>query len=349
MIVKNAWYVGAWGTEIGATPLARRICDEPIVFYRDAQGTVAALADFCCHRGAPLSCGKVIDTGLECGYHGMVYGRDGTVVAIPGQSHVPSKARVRSYPVVERDAVVWIWMGAAQDADASTIRPLHPDMWAWPHRTEVYHVKANAMLIVDNLMDLTHLAYVHTSTIGGNVQGQLNAIMDEEHNDRGLKYTRWILDSHAPPSFQKALNFAGNVDRWGEFDYVAPGTIAQWAGSVDANTGARDRNNRVGGFQLRTLHALTPETETSSFYLWSIANGHQQDNPKATDDLFNDVTIAFHEDIAIIEQQQQRLLEFGENDLVNMRNDGARVHMRRIIEAMAKRETANPVRDSAMV
>ena len=341
MFITNAWYVGAWADELGAKPVARRICNEPIVFYRDAQGRASALADFCCHRGAPLSCGTVIEAGLECGYHGMVYGRDGAVVVIPGQDHIPSKARVRSYPVVVKDGMVWIWMGAAADADPNGIMdyPYNTDP-AWPSKHAVYHVKGNSMLLVDNLMDLSHLAYVHLSTIGGNPQAQINAVMDEESTEKGLKFTRWLLDSTPPPTFQKRIPFRGNVDRWGEFDYIAPASIAQWGGAVDVNTGARDRNKREGGFQFHIFHGLTPETESTSLYFWSVANGHQRDDPSATEELFNELSIAFNEDIAIIEKQQQRLTEFGESGLVGMRNDGARIHMRRIVDELAKREPA---------
>ena len=116
MFVKNAWYVAAWADELTVdAPLGRRICDEPVVLFRDAAGNAAALADFCCHRSAPLSAGKIVAAGLECGYHGMVYGGDGVCVSIPGQVHIPAKARVRSYPLVEKDALLWIWMGDAAE------------------------------------------------------------------------------------------------------------------------------------------------------------------------------------------------------------------------------------------
>ena len=76
MIVRNAWYVAAWADEVTDAPLARRICGEPIVLFRDTEtGLAGALADFCCHRGAPLSTGRCVPGGIECGYHGMQYRR----------------------------------------------------------------------------------------------------------------------------------------------------------------------------------------------------------------------------------------------------------------------------------
>ena len=117
MFIRNAWYVAAWADEIGETPLARRICNEPVVLFRDRQNRVAALLDMCCHRGAPLHMGKVVEEGLQCGYHGLIFDRSGTCVSVPGQEHILERTRVRSFPVVEQDAFVWIWMGDPAKAD----------------------------------------------------------------------------------------------------------------------------------------------------------------------------------------------------------------------------------------
>ena len=103
MLLRNAWYIGAWADEIGGEqPLARRICDEPIVLFRDGAGRVGALADRCCHRAAPLSMGTVVEEGIQCGYHGLVIDGSGRCVRIPGQKQIPADARVRSYPAIEK-------------------------------------------------------------------------------------------------------------------------------------------------------------------------------------------------------------------------------------------------------
>ncbi len=72
MFLQNAWYVAAWETEIGDTPFARTILNEPVVLYRSAGGIIA-LEDRCCHRALPLSMGKVVDNHLQCGYHGLEF------------------------------------------------------------------------------------------------------------------------------------------------------------------------------------------------------------------------------------------------------------------------------------
>jgi vanillate O-demethylase monooxygenase subunit len=66
MFIRNAWYIAAWADELGPKPLARRICDEPVVLFRDQAGRVAALVDRCCHRAAPLSKGWLAATLIGC-------------------------------------------------------------------------------------------------------------------------------------------------------------------------------------------------------------------------------------------------------------------------------------------
>lgn len=197
MFVLNTWYIAAWSHEITDSPFARRICDKPVVIFRGKDGQLGALEDRCCHRGAPLSVGQVVEDGLECGYHGVVHGRDGQVVRVPGQDKIPKKAFVRSYPVVEKDEFIWIWMGDPTLADESQIidYPFHNDYKNWPHKHGFYHIKASYLLMVDNLMDLTHLGYVHKTTIGGNPRTHVEAKMETTRTPTGLKYTRWMLDS----------------------------------------------------------------------------------------------------------------------------------------------------------
>jgi vanillate O-demethylase monooxygenase subunit len=340
MMIRDAWYVAAWADDLTTEPTARRICNDPIVLYRDANGTPAALADYCCHRSAPLSCGTVVEAGLQCGYHGMIYGTDGVAVHIPGQVHIPAKARVPSYPVVEQDGMVWIWMGDPLAADPATIfrYPIHEDAVNWPHRHTLYPIQGSAMLMVDNLMDLTHLPYVHASTIGGNnPKDHVEAIMNVTPTDTGLKYTRWMLDHAPPPTYRKAApQLAERVDRWQEFEFIAPGIVTQWTGAIDAGTGAYDLGKRDGGFSLRIIHALTPETDTTCHYFWCGANGYRQDDPNATTELFGELSTAFQQDQKIVQQQQARLLEIGEDRMINIVADSARMHMRRVMERLAQ-------------
>jgi phenylpropionate dioxygenase-like ring-hydroxylating dioxygenase large terminal subunit len=341
MFLRNAWYIAAWADELGEAPLARRILGEPIVLFRDPAGRVGALADRCCHRAAPLSMGRVVEGGLECGYHGLTFDGAGRCIAIPGQTRIPENARVRSYPVCEKDQLIWVWTGDPARADPRRIVdfPFHTDKAAWPNKHDVYPIKGNYMLMVDNLMDLTHLGYLHARTVGGNPNAHVDADMKTVRTPNGLKFTRWMRNSLPPPSYVRAAGFQGRIDRCQEFEFVAPSTILQWTGAIDAGSPFTDPQ-RDFRFQFRLFHGLTPETETSCFYFWSAANGYRQNEPEATEQLYQEIAPTFVEDRVMVEAQQARLGEFGETGLVDIASDASRMHMRRLVERLIAEEQA---------
>ncbi len=339
MLLHNAWYIAAWGDELKGQPLARRICNEPLVLFRDAAGKPAALADRCCHRAAPLHLGAVVESGLQCGYHGLVFDGAGRCVAIHGLKLIPGDARVRAYPTVEKDQLIWVWMGDAALADPATIVdfPYHNDRTQWPNKHDMYPIKGNYMLMVDNLMDLTHLGYLHARTVGGNPNAHVGAEMKTVRTETGLKFTRWMKNSLPPPSYVKAAGFEGRIDRCQIFEFAAPSTVLQWTGATDAGT-ATDNPERDFRFQFRLFHGLTPETESSCYYFWSVANGYRQNDPEATEQLYREIAPTFLEDKEMVEAQQARLDEFGEEGLVDIASDANRMHMRRMVERLIAAE-----------
>jgi len=337
MFPRNAWYIAAWADEVGGTPLARRICNEPVVLFRSADGRAAALTDRCCHRSAPLSLGRVVEDGIECGYPGLVIDGAGQCVRVPGQRLVPPGAAVKSYPLVEKNQLLWLWLGEPALADPALIVdfPWHDDQRNWPHKHTMYPIKGNYMLMVDNLMDLTHLGYLHGRTIGGNPSQHVAAEMKTVRTPTGVKFTRWMRKSPPPPSYVKAAGFAGTIDRLQSFEFVAPASILQWTGATVAGSG---RDPDAFEFKFRLFHGLTPETDTSCFYFWSAANGYRQNDLAVTEQLFGEVAVAFREDAAMVEAQQARLTEFGETGLVDIASDATRMTMRRHIERMIAAE-----------
>ena len=268
-------------------------------------------------------------------YHGLVFDVTGRCVMIPGQKMIPQDAKVRSYPTVERDQLVWLWMGDPTLADPAKIVdfPYHNDPAHWPNKHAVYAINGNYMLMVDNLMDLTHLGYLHARTVGGNPGAHVEANMKTVRTPTGLKFTRWMRNSLPPPSYVKAAGFKGRVDRCQEFEFVAPNTVLQWTGATDAGT-ATDNPQRDFRFQFRLFHGVTPETETSCFYFWSAANGYRQNDPEATEQLYREIAPTFLEDKEMVEAQQSRLDELGEQRLVDIASDANRMHMRRMVERL---------------
>ena len=322
--VRNAWYIAAWSEEIEAGLLARTIMDQPIVLYRDAKGDVGALEDRCCHRGAPLTHGHIIDQGLQCGYHGLTFDTKGDCVMVPGQKNIPPQAHVRHFPLVERNQILWIWMGDPALADESQIvnYPYHDDSAKWPHRKAMFQIKSNYMLMIDNLMDLTHLGYVHGRTIGGDPNQHVAADMETRQTENGAYFIRWMMDHEPPPTYKKGGQFEGKVDRWQEFEYVGPSIVLQWSGALKAGDGAREDRTKEG-FHLRLLHAATPETETTFHYFWSTANGYRQSDPAATQEMYDEIYPTFIEDKVIMEAQQERINLNPDRELVEIHADSA--------------------------
>lgn len=331
MIVQNAWYMAAWASEVSTTPLARRICNLPIVLFRTLDDTACALIDSCAHRGAPLSLGTVTENGIRCNYHGLVFGCSGKCVEVPNQSVIPEKAKVRRFPLAEKDQIIWIWIGDAEKADHSLLvdYPFHQSP-AWPNRQTMTPVASSYLLIADNLLDATHLAYVHGQTVGGSDPNvHMTAESSLKPTATGHRYERMMRNAPPPPAYAACVCFEGNIDRWQEFDFIAPGTVLQYSGGVPAGV---DRSTAgAPRFDMRIFHSATPATDNTCYYFYSVANGHNIDDPAATDTIVAQVGIAIVEDKLFIEAQQMRVDELGDEWLCDNAADAARIMARRAI------------------
>jgi phenylpropionate dioxygenase-like ring-hydroxylating dioxygenase large terminal subunit len=338
MFLRNAWYVAATRNEIADKPLARTLLNEPVVIFRSGGSEICALEDRCCHRGAPLSLGDITETGIRCGYHGMAFDCSGKCVDIPGQTVIPKRAQVKSYPVLEKGDYIWIWMGDKDKADASLILDYPPDDQVnWPRTNDMLHLKASYVMVVDNLMDLSHASYLHKSSIGSPGQDSANATMDElQRTPRGLRFVRVMRNADAPPNWLKRYPTGKKIDRWSDFEYVAPSTIVQYSGGV--NAGEYDKGVREGGHLTRTLHAITPETEKSCFYFFNKADGYAKYEDPNRPRTWMSTTDVFKEDAHMLEQQQLRLENYDTSKLLDINTDGARVQMARILKDRIRQE-----------
>ena len=341
MFVRNSWYVGAWSDEIApGGMLARTLLGDDVVFYRLTDGSLAALENRCCHRGLPLSHGCVRGDELQCGYHGLTFDRSGKCVMVPGQKQVPPAAKVRAYQVVEQDHMVWIWMGDDALADPATIvrHGWHDDpKWAWVK--DRLTVNANYQLITDNLMDLTHVGYVHGKTIGGTPQAHSEAETKTDRSDNGVKVTRLMLNSVPPPAYKAGYDFKDRIDRWLEVELCPPCTVRIHTGAVDANTGFLE-GRRDGGIAFWGWNSQTPETETSTHYFWSGASRVNPGMPDRSQQLLGSLAATFAEDKVVVEAQQISLDKVPERQMVMIASDGGMVHARRIVKTLIDAEQA---------
>jgi phenylpropionate dioxygenase-like ring-hydroxylating dioxygenase large terminal subunit len=346
MFLRNYWYVAASADEVATRPLGRTILAEPIVFFRTEDGTLGALEDRCAHRQLPLSMGKVIGDALQCRYHGLQFDRAGKCVKVPGQDVIPQAARVKTYPVAERYRWIWIWMGDPALADPQKITDYH---WlqdpAWGAKTSYLHVQANWQLVVDNLLDLTHLAFVHDTTIGNAALVEKAAVKVQRSQD-GVVVTRWMIDTPPPPTFVKVGGLTGNVDRWQIIDYTPPAFLRLDVGATPTGTGAPD-GRRVNGISMRNLNAITPETETTTHYFWGQAHDFDVHNPETTEKIFNQIRTAFLEDVEIFEAQQKSISRDPDAPQVDINADAGTIQARRIITRLYQEEQAGAARGVA--
>ena len=338
MFLEDYWYCAALTHEVGIKPLRRVICNEPVVLYRNTQGCPIALEDRCCHRALPLSMGKVVGDRLQCGYHGLEFDQSGACVKIPGQDQIPSGASVKSYPLVERWKWVWIWMGDPALADESMI----PNWWWFEHpdwelvKGKYLKLDCNYELITDNLLDLSHLAYVHLNTLGTDDISEFPIKTDREENL--VRMTRWIIDRPAPPMFQALGDFKGTVDRWQIVETFSPCLTQIRAGACDTGRCDPALGEPDTGMHIRSLNAPTPETETSTYYFFGHARDFAIGDKKVSEDLFRMVSQTFDEDVVILESQQKMLCAEPNRDLVDINVDAPGIAARRMLRRDIKAE-----------
>jgi vanillate O-demethylase monooxygenase subunit len=334
MFVRNCWYVAAWSHEVGPEALfARTLLNQPMVFYRLANGDIVAMDDRCSHRGAPLSQGRREGDHLRCLYHGLKFDCSGQCVEAPAQEAVSPRMKVRSYPVVERDKWIWIWPGDAALADPSLIPPT-PVLTdpAWRYLPGYKNFPAKYLLIADNLLDLSHLPFLHPTTLGGS-SDYAKVIPTTERLENGVRSSKWVFGTEPPAYTREYGNFGANakVDRWMLYDYLVPSILLMDAGMAAAGSGA-EKGDRTGALQTRSYQALTPETPTSTHYFFMQAHNFQIDKPEVTQGMFNALRTAFDEDDRMIAGQQRNLQMDPSFQMVGLSVDSALVHFRRVID-----------------
>lgn len=334
-LVRDAWYIGAWAHELESGPIARTLLGDDVVLFRTGEGRAAVLEDRCCHRGVKLSLGKSVTRGVQCGYHGMVFDCEGSCIENSGEPMNPH-FRLRAYPVVERQHFVWVWLGDPDSADETLIVdfPYHDMRDEWHFKFGKYDIAAHYMLMVDNLLDLTHLGYVHGSTIGGNLNEHDDAELTTEQTKSGAHYVRWMMESTPPPSFVKAAGFAGKVDRWQDFEYVAPASVPQWGGGHDSGTVARENRNKPGGLAVRLFHHATSADDKSMYYFFSTAVRDKALEHPANVAFHQDILEAFLEDKTFLEAQQESINKDPTRSLLLRSHDKAFAFARQAIRKM---------------
>ncbi len=335
----NAWYAAAYDVELRRELLPRTICGKKLVLYRRADDAIVALEDACWHRLLPLSKGRLEGDNLVCGYHGLVFNPEGRCVGMPSQETINPSACVRRYPVVERHRFAWVWMGDPALADPARILDIslfdRPDEYT----TIVGHmlVRGHYQLVIDNLLDLTHAAYLHVDTLGAPPEQMLapdRFKFDFREAAQMVEASYLFGDMPTPPQLQPFWPEAHGDGR-GVMQWHAPSNLSL---AVSIDDPARPQ---AGQYRQPSLHLLVPQDEQHTHYYFAVARNRFLNSAEHSALIERDMRRAFEqEDEPMIRACQQLMGTPALFDLkpVLLPTDVAAVRARRLLDQLIAQE-----------
>ena len=240
----DTWYFAALSSDLKPGKLARyEILDEPVLLGRARSGEIFALRDICPHRAAPLSAGRVVEDTVECAYHGWRFRTDGACAAIPSltadQAMEVSRIRVRRYPAVESQGLVFIWVGGDARSEPDHPAPTFPGVVGGaPKLVDRMVFESHIDHAVVGLMDPAHGPYVHQQWWWRSAKSQHEKAKRFEPREAGFAMVR-----HEPSKNSRAYAILGGQPLT-EITFRLPGL--RW------------EHVTVGKRQVLSLTCLTP-------------------------------------------------------------------------------------------
>jgi phenylpropionate dioxygenase-like ring-hydroxylating dioxygenase large terminal subunit len=337
--VRNAWYMAGWASEVTEQGLCREIIGKPIFIYRLTNGNAAAILDRCPHRFAPLSKGERDGDTLICGYHGLRFNAAGQCVYNPFGEKKPAGAEVETFAAIERDNIMWLWGGKKEDANPAMI----PDFSFIPNSATLRSVQgytrmnANYEYGTDNLMDLSHIEFVHKGTFAG--QGVIFAGKHEVRQDGDTLHSNWWMPNIAPPMVAQGLVGPDEtVDHWLNMRWNAPASMR-----LDVGACRHDQPTN-SGFEVPQAHILTPANDHETHYFWTASRSHDLESDEADAYMLELFGQAFNvEDKPMIEAAYANVKgkDFWKEQPISIGIDQGGTRARRQLEAMMAREMQN--------
>lgn len=343
--LKNGWYVAALSSGVTSQPVKRVMLEEPVVLYRSEAGVAVALSDRCPHRFAPLHKGKVKGDCIECPYHGLQFQPSGACASNPHGDHkIPQAAKVRAYPVVERDGVVWAWTGDPSLADPAKIIDL-TTFFGNGEMTVIegdYVLHGHYELVLDNLLDLSHAPYLHPTTLADpGSTAKLRFEMKQEGNT--VWAFHYVPDSVPSEQFKPfRQSSAPHCDTHAHMRWDPPCSLQLDVGITESGQAPEQ------GLLLHMAHLLTPIDMTHTRYTWLAARNFVVDNDDVSKGMHAQIDRAFTtEDEPMISDVASNM---GTTDLFSLSpvllpGDAAGVRARRILKMLREQE-ARPVAPS---
>lgn len=310
--LRDAWYVAGFASELADGALVgRRILDDPVLLFRDGEGVAAAIGDRCPHRFAPLHKGKLEGGTVRCGYHGLGFDRTGRCVLNPhGSTGATSGLSVPTYRLLERGNLLWIWMGAADAADETLVPEYESlDRGRFFVGEGYLHGNANYELMSDNILDLSHIEFLHPA-LGTDAVSR--AKVEVATDGDCIVTTRRMIDEVLPPGLAHVYQTGDTrVNRTMQVTWQAPANMLLTV-SVEPADGGGSWSRGT-----RTLHLFTPETPHSTHYFYVGSMLRETATQELTTAFLDALGRAFaREDKVMIDAQQEMV---GEADIMDLR------------------------------
>lgn len=335
--VFECWYVAGYAWEFTRTLLARMLLGRPLVFFRSQEGDPVALSDRCVHRSFPLSKSTLDGDTIVCGYHGLRYDAQGDCVEAPAlRGECPRGIGVRSYPLRQQGPLVWIWMGEGKPDEALPLGD-----WVgssdWPASQQYYHLEASYIALHENLLDLTHLSFLHADSFG--TPDYATAPYEIRIDDQGGKFglTRSVIPTRLPPVWGEPTGLMGrDAARVTRSEFLGPSAhvvTGQFYGLDQPEAECPDT-------RIATAHLPTPETRTTTHYFIHHGRNFAQDDGAVTDFMQEQLTIAFTEDVEGLREVEKLIAATDDDDRyeISLASDRPGLAMRRWLLKAAQRE-----------
>ena len=338
--LRNCWYVASLSRDVGRTPKAARLLDEAVVLYRREDGSPVALEDACPHRKLPLSMGRIKGDAIECGYHGLTFDGCGRCIEAPTQTRIPQGARVRSYPVEDRYGLLWIWMGEPEQA------ALHPILNIDRHDDPTWHItggdsllcRCHYLWLVDNLLDPSHVAWVHQSTFGA--AGTEDTPLEIKLDEQGVVCSRWMYGRPPPPFYAPLVKFPGLADRLQHYEVRLPSIAINRSIFAPAGMGGPEVPDDPRVYRMVSYNFLTPVDADTTLYFWLQHRNTDAHDQALTERIAAGAKAAFEEDRVVLEAVHQGMKSPRTPNIGLLLDTGASRFRKALAERIAAEEAA---------
>jgi len=198
--LREYWYPVAYSADVSDEPIGARLFGEDFVVWRDSpDGYVHAAVDYCPHRGARLSQGSIENGCVVCPYHGWQFDGSGACVRIPQNaegSAIPPRAKLGTIHADDRYGLVWVCVAETPRESIPDLPELNDPSFTLIHEL-MEEWDATAIRCVDNALDVSHLSFVHASSVGDPSRPQMSEFQVERDGGRirfSISYTAKVTE-----------------------------------------------------------------------------------------------------------------------------------------------------------